>query len=72
MQGIKFKDLYNILDKGSTITCFMEFEGCSLFDSGSDFPGKRDLSKVEDLIVTQLSNNNGNEWNVYLKKPTKI
>lgn len=64
--NIKFKDLYAVLDRRCLLKCFMEFDNSVVFATDGYSLSEKNLKKVENMIVKQVCNDNGDEWEVYL------
>lgn len=69
MYNIKFKDLFNILDRGcGSVAVFTEFDNSCLFCTSHSSCCIGKLEDVSDMTVTQVSNSNGDEWAIYVRE----
>lgn len=71
MYGIKFKDLFDILDRScGSVYVFGEFDNACMFStSHQSIRGNtdKDFESVKEKTVVQVTNYNGDEWKVYVR-----
>lgn len=72
MYNVKFKDLFNILDRGcGDISVFKEFDNRCLFCTSHQSYNDGKFEDVAEMIVTQVSNHNGDDWTIYVRESVK-
>ncbi|MBE6021662.1 MAG: hypothetical protein E7231_00350 [Cellulosilyticum sp.] len=71
MYGVKFEDLFNILDRScGCVYVYNEYDNACIFStSHASVCGtlKKDFENVKDKVVVQVTNYNGDEWKVYVR-----